>query len=181
MAKASTITEYLWKYPTNGQVWSVAITTNGGYIAAGSGIWDIASGQKSGDVYLFPSPKMCKQAIQKAEKAIQQAELLGLNPSAAKKLISQAKHEFSEGRYNQALKLANQSYFHAIDIDGDGITNNKDFAPTIPNNYIYISASCITTAITLIFLRIELNRRRRKREYETKKKEVINKIEKIIK
>ena len=155
----------LWSYKTDSSVWSVAISSDGKYVVAGSG----------GKIYFFDNYVF----ITLAEQTINKAKSMGLSPIKAESLLSQAKQEFSEGNYNESIKLAKRSYELAIDVDQDGIPNNKDFAPTIPNNYIYfgVSTAIVLSSISAYGVR---RRRKRRREYEMKKQRLIGEMENIL-
>lgn len=154
----------LWKYETGDWV-DVAISADGKYVVAG--IFG---------VYFFDtSIVLAKKAIEEAESAISKAKSMGLNPEEAVNKLNQAKQEFSNGNYDKAVELANQAYSLAIDVDKDGIPNEKDFAPSINNNYIY-ATSAVSLATIAISAKAIPDKLRKRREEKRKQKELIEKI-----
>ena len=87
-----------------------------------------------------------------------------------------AEEELKNKNYELAEMYANKAYLYSIDIDHDGVENEKDFAPTINNNYIYFGAVIggfvLISGIYIVGKRIEDKK---------KKDEVIKELEEIIK
>jgi hypothetical protein len=146
-------------------------------------------------------------ALDDAGFAVSQEKSRGLNVAAAEDLLTQAQQAFQSENYQTALELAMEAKIHAVDIDGDGVPNDKDFAPTIKNIHIYAGASAfvfvlIVSSSSVLTLRwrrkraenermerareeqrkIEEERKRVETErIEKEKAEIINMIEKALK
>jgi len=75
-----------------------------------------------------------------------------------KSTLSQSEDEFKKGNYSKAYLLAERGYKLAIDIDQDGVSNKKDFIPTINNTYIYIGL--IILFLNLIIILFYIRRKR---------------------
>ena len=102
--------------------------------------------------------------INEAEKAIKDAEGLGLNPDKAEELLHRAKAAMARGDYSRAVDLAGKAIDKANDVDGDGIPNASDPFPAINNYYIY-GAIVLLLLLALLLLRRYLRRRKLNRLY----------------
>lgn len=78
-----------------------------------------------------------KKKINTTKEAIEITRSQNLGVSNEESLLHQAEQAFSDGRYYEAIRLADQAYSIAFDMDQDGLPNTEDFLPAIPNNYIY--------------------------------------------
>lgn len=81
-----------------------------------------------------------KEKINATKEAIEITRSQNSDVSNAESLLHQAEHAFSDGRYYEAIRLADQAYSITFDMDQDGLPNNEDFLPAIPNSYIYIGS-----------------------------------------
>ncbi len=133
----------------------------------------------------FPAKhELLAKAIKEATSAIELEKSNGFDVGDAEKILTQTKKALKESDYLSILKLANQSKSLAFDIDGDGIPNNSDFAPSINNNYIY-SVTAIFMIGSVIAIRTglkqrknqELERQRFTAERQRKEEEVRMQIE----
>lgn len=126
--------------------------------------------------------------VSEANAIIEQEKAKGFDAGAAENLLIQAKQALYNRDHINALQLANQSKALAFDIDGDGVPNSDDFAPSINNSYIYSSAAIFLVG-SVIALRTHqrlANERRKlkERERESKermKQEILAKIDEITK
>ncbi len=159
-------------------VYSVAISSDGSYVVAGS---------YDNKVYMFDNydiiMTLAKQAIDEARQAVNKAKSMGFSPSKAESILYQAKQEFSDGNYERAVELAKQAYQLAIDIDQDGVPNENDFAPEIPNNYIYAGSGIGFVALIAVYSinRIRVKRKLERERYEIEKAEIIREMEELLK
>ncbi|MBA7485082.1 hypothetical protein ES707_20617 [subsurface metagenome] len=115
-------------------------------------------------------------SIYKTKSVISQEKSKGFNVSKAESSISHAENAFKFGDYKKARELADKSYSFSLDIDQDGIINEKDFAPYINNYYIYAGVA-VALFIMAILTKVSLNVRRRNLEYERKIEEYRAKVE----
>ncbi len=104
------------------------------------------------------------EKINEAEKAIEDAEKQGLNPSSAKKLLQEAKEAMARGDYSRAVDLAGKAIDKANDVDGDGIPNSQDPFPTV-NNYIVYGVIGTLLLVFMILLAKYLKRRKLNKLY----------------
>jgi hypothetical protein len=74
------------------------------------------------------------------------------NQEPAKAELQRAEQFFSSRQYSDAYSSAKIAYTLASDVDQDGIPNNHDIAPTIPNIWIYSTISIIIVFIVVCFL-----------------------------
>lgn len=123
-----------------------------------------------------------KNAIDEAIFIISQEKMKGFQLASIDNLIFQANHSFYDGDYSTAKYLAEQAKEKALDIDGDGVSNDYDFAPAINNYYIYSGFALFLIGSVLTFktvrrmkekLKIERQRlaEKRQREEEEKKRQ----------
>ena len=106
--KTETETLLHWSYETDGEVYSVSISSDGSYIAAGS--WD-------GTVYFFAFPYIdAKIAISSARAAISSIKSSGYAVVQAEGLLKQAEEAFEAGDYSKAKELANEAKIKAEQI-----------------------------------------------------------------
>ncbi|GEM_PF-3346874 len=144
----------IWSYKTGKDVKSVSVSSDGSYIAAGSG---------DNNVYFFDNLKVfAEDGIREAKKTIESEKAKGFNMAKAEALLFQAEQALSTGKYEIAKELVNQAMSIAIDIDGDGVLNSFDFAPTINNNYIYIGGVVLIAAFTGAGFVVRRNKKKRK-------------------
>ena len=155
----------LWSYKTGDWVNSVSISSDGSYIAAGSG---------DDKVYLFASVHAVQVIIEEARNAILSEKDKGYNIHEAESLLSQAEEAFDAGDYKKAKEIAENARTLALDIDGDGVPNDSDFAPTIKNIYVYGAVAVLVIA----FAGAGINIKRRK-EYQAKVREYKAKYEQL--
>ena len=117
-----------------------------------------------------------KPLIETAKNSIIFYTSRGYDESEAEKILKMAEEELKNKNYGLAEMYANKAYSYSIDIDHDGVENEKDFAPTINNNYIYFGAViggfALISGIYVVRKRIEDKK---------KKDEVIKELEEIIK
>ena len=106
-------------------------------------------------------------SISKAKSTLSQEKSKGFNIGKAESILFQAENAFNSGDYERARKLADESHSLVVDIDQDGVTNEKDFAPYISNYYIYAGIA-VAFLIMAITTKVSLNIRRRNIEYEKK-------------
>ena len=122
-----------------------------------------------------------KQA-EKAEKAIEDARstILKVKPrynvKEAKSLLAQAEAAFKRGDYYKAEELALKAKSFAIDIDQDGVPNEKDSTPYTNDYFFYIPG--IVIFLTLLYLGKRYYNYRKRLEEE--KQEIIKELKKII-
>lgn len=154
----------LWSYETIDIVNSISLSSDGLFIAAGSG-----------KVYFF----LNLQILDAAQDAIQDARSKGFDVSEAESLLSQAEDAFSKGDKIQAYSLAKKAYSKAIDIDQDGILNDKDFVPATPNWHIYVFGITFS-ALIYTATRIRKIRKKVKERDEKKKDELILKLKILV-
>ncbi len=102
--------------------------------------------------------------INEAEKAIKDAESLGLSPDKAEELLQKAKAAMARGDYKAAMSLAEEAVGRANDVDNDGIPNASDPFPTINNYYLY-GAIALLLLLAVLLLRRYLRRRKLNRLY----------------
>lgn len=108
-------------------------------------------------------------SISRAKSTIPQVKSKGFIVAASESLLSQAEDAFNTGDYRSAKELADESYALAIDIDQDGVINEKDFAPYINNYYIYagVAAALFIMAITIKgSLNVRRKEKKKKRDIE---------------
>jgi tetratricopeptide (TPR) repeat protein len=117
--------------------------------------------------------------LSNAESIIEKYKNKGLPMDNAEKVLNQSKLEFSRGNYDKAIELAKQSYELAIDIDQDGIPNDEDFAPTIPNNYVYVASVIVVGIVVTSGYHIK-KKIEEKRRYEMEKRKLIEEMDEII-
>ena len=159
----------LWSYETSSPVDGVSVSSDGSYVAAGT---------KNEKVYFFYNSleRLAKCAIEVSEKITKSERTKGFNVVEAEALLPQAEQAFGTGDYARAKELANQAKAFALDIDGDDVPNNSDFAPTIKNVYVYGVAVSLTLA-SACFTGITLFTKIKRRKYEQKLNEYKAKIE----
>ena len=163
--------EPAWSYETGSYVRSVAISSDGSYVVAGSG-----------RVYFFSIQELARKIISSAMEAISSAESAGLNVEQAKSVLARAEEKLSAGMYGEALSLAKQAYSIATDVDQDGVLNNVDFAPAIHNNYIYAGsglAFVFFAASAYAANRIRERRKIARIRYEREKSRLIREMDQI--
>ncbi|RLI80698.1 hypothetical protein DRP04_07805, partial [Archaeoglobales archaeon] len=113
--------------------------------------------------------------IQEARSVIYNEKSKSYDLSKAETLLSKAEDDFKSGNYASAKKLAESAKALALDVDQDGIRNEKDFAPTINNYYIYTGACTLTVTSAVA---IKRKREERKRIEELKKR-ILEEIEEL--
>jgi len=123
-----------------------------------------------------------------AEELISKIKAMGLSSEIAEGILSDAKSEFSSGNYDEASKLAENAYTFALDVDQDGVINDEDFAPTIPNNYIYIGSFVMSVFLILLLLNAYKKWQQRKiliaereKKYALEKMRLKKEIDEILK
>ena len=127
-------------------------------------------------------------SISKAKSAIAQEKSKGFDVTEAESLLSEAEDAFEKGSYEKALEIVSNAKVLALDVDQDGVTNEKDFVPTIKNNYIYTGIGTIifliAFPIAFIYVRkkvkIEKEKGIRIREEQIKKERERNEIEALV-
>ncbi len=81
-------------------------------------------------------------------------------------MLAQAEKAFEDGEYQSAGPLALRARSIALDIDGDGVRNEEDFAPTVHNTYIYIGGAAILASLALVTPLAVRRRRKRRADLE---------------
>ncbi len=117
-----------------------------------------------------------RSVITNAINVIEKERRNGFNVETAEEKINLSKQALDLRNYDSALELANLSKTIALDIDNDGIPNEFDIIPTIPNSYAYggVLFSLFSLAfifITTVKVRGRMNERRRKAEEERRRRE----------
>ena len=125
----------------------------------------------------FPS------ALHLAAATIAEEKSKGFNVAAAEDMLARAQRCLEEADYACAFELASMATRLAEDIDQDGVVNDRDFAPTIKNIYIYIGAPililCLAIAASVVVMS-RLRRRRFARIIEKEKAELIDMIDEAL-
>ena len=140
---------------------------------------DISSPDFRLNVALFP---LAPAEIEKAKNAI--IEFSSYNQERAKKELKNAESLLAEKRYVEAYESAKRAYQLAIDIDQDGIPNEKDLAPTIPNSYIYagLGIGFVVLPSSLYSInRIRVKRKQKRERYEREKAKLLREFDELIK
>jgi len=94
---------------------------------------------------------LARDAINSARNAISEAKAQGFNVEEAENLLSQAEQAYDSGDYEKARQLAEEAESIALDVDRDGVPNDRDFAPTINNYYIYAAIAISVIAVCLAY------------------------------
>ena len=124
--------------------------------------------EKAEEISKLAAP--AKGAVGDAKSAIHTEESKGFYSAEAESLLSQAEQAFKVGNYEEAKLLAKNATALALDIDQDGASNEKDFAPTIKNIYIYAGtpiALLVLAALTKVSL--DVRKRRKIKRLEKQK------------
>jgi len=158
----------LWKYKTNGSVNSVSITPDGEYIVAGSG-----------NIYFFVSVQTIEKILDDVKLIISQIKTK-YNVKKAEDILHQAEEAFKRGDYSKAGELTLKAKSLALDIDQDGIPNEEDFAPYVNNYYLYTSGAVIFLMSLYFGNKYYKYRKRRKKQLEKEKREIIEELKKLI-
>lgn len=122
-----------------------------------------AYGEDKAFTTLGPPLAQLTSALEDATSAISQEKAKGFNVTTAENLLAQAQQAFQGENYQTALAWASRAKSLALDIDQDGVPNEKDFAPTIKNIYIYAGASAFVLVLIGLTSSILILRMRRKR------------------
>lgn len=101
--------------------------------------------------------------VNNVKSAISETKSKRFDVAKAENLLSQGEKELDLRNYERARDLVSQAYALAIDVDQDGIFNERDIAPTIKNVYVYGFAVSLTLA-SVSFTGIKI----RRRKYEQK-------------
>jgi hypothetical protein len=86
-------------------------------------------------------------AIQGAAQAIEQEASRAFVSDTAAATLQEARNAYDRGRYAAAEELATGAAGAAQDIDGDGVPNEEDFAPSLNNRMIYIAGPLALLAL----------------------------------
>ncbi|RLI75235.1 hypothetical protein DRP04_13690 [Archaeoglobales archaeon] len=122
-----------------------------------------------------------KEAIESAEATIAKEKGRGIDLVEAESIFSQAKKAFSLGEYSRAYELAQKARSMATDVDGDGVVNEDDFAPTVNNNYVYGGILVCAVGVSAAGYGIKRRIEQRRREVEELKDRALKIIEEILK
>ena len=96
-----------------------------------------------------------------------------------KKIFLGVRSSGSAGKsYHDFIKVYAVEKEQHLDIDGDGVPNDSDFAPTIKNIYVYIAGAVLVTAFAGAGFVFTRNIKRRK-EYQAKVREYKAKYEQL--
>ncbi|WP_346765220.1 protein kinase [Thermococcus sp. 18S1] len=126
------------KFPEGGcshKIWTKLqeLFNNGNYEEARGYIWTYYRYTINATIRKYNN---AKEEIQKANDAIQKYKSK-FDMSKAEAFLAKANEQFSQGEYDKAYEFAEKAYSYAIDVDQDGSSNDKDFAPTVNNMFIY--------------------------------------------
>ncbi len=94
-----------------------------------------------------------------------------------------AEQELSSGNSKKAESLAEEAIHFALDIDRDGIPNEKEFLPYMDNSPFFRYALMAIVAflgITIPVARYRVRRIAKRKRYEEEKAKLIAEIEEII-
>jgi hypothetical protein len=123
-------------------------------------------------------------ALVDAGQAITAGKSGGFDMARAEVSLAEAQQYFDDADYATALTVAQEATQQATDVDGDGVPNETDFAPTINNNLIYGGAAVLCAvavgALLRALRRYSSRRRREEKEIEAQKAEIISMIEKAV-
>lgn len=147
---------------------------------------ELALKAKEKALQIAKQAEMSKKAMEEARNTVLSEKNKGYNIHEAESLLSQAEEAFDAGDYKKAKEMAENAKTLALDIDGDGVPNDSDFAPTIKNIYIYAgtpTALLVLAALTKVSLDVRrkrikerLERERKRREEERRRKEYEQKM-----
>ncbi|MBT9165838.1 MAG: hypothetical protein DDT25_00500 [Chloroflexi bacterium] len=115
---------------------------------------------------LTPRIVQAGEAIHAARASVEQERAKGFHSARAEELLAQAEKAFEDGEYQSAGPLALRARSIALDIDGDGVRNEEDFAPTVHNTYIYIGGAAILASLALVTPLAVRRRRKRRADLE---------------
>jgi hypothetical protein len=100
-------------------------------------------------------------------------------------LTAQSEASFGAQSYKDAFESLVKAKNLALDIDGDGVPNESDFAPSFNNTYVYAGVSLLAIAVIIggsFGVSQHIRRRRSGREkIERQKAEIIKMIDKVTK
>jgi len=140
---------------------------------------EFASKAKEMAIIIGKHAEKAERIIENTKKIISKMKS-NYNITEAELLLYQAESAFEKGYYSKTYELAVKAKSLALDIDQDGIPNEKDFTPYINDYHIYISI--ITTFLLSLYLgnRYYTYRKRKKEQLEKEKKEIIKELKKLI-
>ncbi|MBT9143875.1 MAG: hypothetical protein DDT29_02289 [Dehalococcoidia bacterium] len=127
--------------------------------------------------------RLAKSSIQEARQVISEERAKGFDIVEAESSLSQAESAFDDREYETAVKLAATAKSLALDVDGDGVLNYEDFAPTINNNHIYMGGFLLVLGLIAASAGVSFRRRRKKaekEEIERKKSEILAMIDEVV-
>ncbi|MBT9141286.1 MAG: hypothetical protein DDT30_01875 [Dehalococcoidia bacterium] len=127
--------------------------------------------------------RLAKSSIQEARQVISEERAKGFDIVEAESSLSQAESAFDDREYETAVKLAATAKSLALDVDGDGVLNYEDFAPTINNNHIYMGGFFLVLGLIAASAGVSFRRRRKKaekEEIERKKSEILAMIDEVV-
>ena len=155
-----------------------------------------------GNVHLFISTAILENSLSNVRNLVLQDKSKGFNVDKAEGLLSEAEEALNRGIQEDEKQLVTtnvapiagnfqHSYFLALeakelalDIDGDGILNERDFAPTVKNSYIYAGGAVLVLGLIVFSFaarrRYHLNKQA-KLVIERQKRELIAVIDKALK
>ena len=109
-----------------------------------------------------------------------------INLNIANTFISQAEEAFTAGADTKARELAEQAEDLDPDMDGDGVINYSDFAPSINNYYIYAGGIFLVCLVMTLkkSLKIKdvfkLKREKERRRKDKMKQEILNMVDEVV-
>jgi hypothetical protein len=166
----------LWKWNVGDDIDEVPVSASTSYLTT----------QDRGSYYTI-SLKVATALFDNLEKAVleasdrERAAGYKVDVNKCSGLIAQSEASFAAGSYKDAFDSLLTARSLALDIDGDGVPNENDFAPYFNNIIIYVGSSLLAIGATVGgWFGVSRDRRRRRRikkKIERQKAEIIDMIE----
>ena len=173
-----TTPELRWSYTTGAMIESSPAIGADGTIYVGS------SDSKLYAVGVSLEHVNAAAALDTAASSIADEKSKGFDVTGAENLLAQAQQAFDNDDYQTALELASEALELAVDIDQDGVPNDRDFAPGIKNIYIYAGGSAFAVVLIVSassFLTLRWRRKHAEKELiEKEKAEIIDMIDEAL-
>ena len=136
----------LWSYKTGDEVASSPAITDG----------VLYVGSADGNVYAFASLPALMGIAREAVSEMKRGDLSSIEALAA---LAEAETDLSRDMTDRAANNAQKAITLARDVDGDGIPNDSDIAPSVRNAYLYALAILILVFVAQLLKR-EMHRRK---------------------